>query len=140
MAVTHEHPIHVSESDMDDLGHVNNLRYLEWILQAAKGHSAANGWPRDRYLQLGCAWVVRSHNIEYLKPAFAGDQLVVRTWVTSIGKVLSERSYEIVREKDGETLVKASTCWAYVDFQKQVPRRIPPELRDAFTIREESGS
>ena len=140
MAVTHEHPIDVSESDMDDLGHVNNLRYLEWILQAAKGHSAANGWPRDRYLQSGCAWVVRSHNIEYLKPAFAGDQLVVRTWVTSIGKVLSDRSYEIIRKKDGETLVKASTCWAYVDFGKQVPRRSPQELRDAFTIREESGA
>ena len=31
MAVTHEHPIEVFESDMDDLGHVNNLRYLEWI-------------------------------------------------------------------------------------------------------------
>ena len=123
MPVIHEHRVNVSGDDFDHLGHVNNLRYLEWVVAAARGHSAANGWPRDRYLESGCAWAVRSHHIDYIKPAFAGDRIVVRTWVTTMGKILSDRAYEIVREGDGEILAKASTQWAYVDFRKQAPRR-----------------
>jgi hypothetical protein len=34
-------------------------------------HSATVGWPMRRYLELGAAWVVRSHFIEYFRPAFA---------------------------------------------------------------------
>jgi acyl-CoA thioester hydrolase len=33
-------------------------------------HSAAAGWPMARYVELGAGWVVRSHFIEYLRPAF----------------------------------------------------------------------
>ena len=137
MPVIHEHRVDVTESDIDDLGHVNNLRYMEWILAAAQGHSAANGWPRRRYLESGCAWAVRSHHIDYIKPAFSGDRIVIRTWVTTMGKILSDRAYEIIRERDGELLAKAITQWAYVDFRKQSPRRIPQEIRDTFTVREE---
>ena len=54
-----------------------------------------------------------------------------------MGKVLYGRAYEIIREGDGELLAKASSEWAYVDFRKQTPRRIPKEVSAAFSIREE---
>src|SRR5688572_26292733 len=64
----------------DMFGHVNNQRYIAWMQDVATAHSAANGWPMERYLETGAAWVVRSHFIEYLRPAFAGDVLETITW------------------------------------------------------------
>jgi len=58
----------VTEDAIDEFGHVNNQRYIAWMQEVATAHSAANGWPMERYLQTGAAWVVRSHFIEYLRP------------------------------------------------------------------------
>ena len=42
---------------IDELGHVSNLRYIAWMQEVAIQHSAARGWPVERYLQGGgCGW------------------------------------------------------------------------------------
>lgn len=79
MPALFQHSHTVTESDIDLLGHVNNLAYLQWMIDAAVGHSTAQGWPSAAYQTLGAGWVVRSHQIEYLHPALAGDAVVVRT-------------------------------------------------------------
>ena len=47
--------------------------------------------------EAGAAWVVRSHRIDYLRPAFAGDRVRVRTWVADFRRAFSLRKYEMVR-------------------------------------------
>jgi len=70
---------------IDVNGHVNNLAYVAWMQDVAIEHSAAAGWPMERYLQLGAGWVVRSHFIEYLRPVFAGERLAVQAVVEGVG-------------------------------------------------------
>lgn len=129
----HEHRRTVTPADIDVLGHVNNLRYLEWTLDAAMEHSEAVGWPWSRYEALGSAWVVRSHAIEYLRPAFLADEVVVRTWVSELARVSSRRKYAIARG-DGTVLARAETLWVYVSRRTRAIDRVPPELRGAFTV------
>ena len=83
---------------------------------------------------LGQNWVVRAHAIEYLLPAFAGDHVVVETWVASMKKVTSLRRYRISRSGDGALLATAETNWAFVDFTSGKPVRIPPEVGEAFAV------
>ena len=83
---------------------------------------------------MGQGWVVRSHAIEYLLPAFAGDHVVVETWVTTMKKVTSLRRYRIVRGGDGALLATAETNWAFVDLTTFKPVRIPPEVGGAFVV------
>lgn len=123
----------VQDHEIDELGHVNNLRYLEWMLAAAVAHSDAVGWPAERYAALGHAWVVRSHSIEYLRPAFAADEVVVRTWVSEMGKVSSRRKYAIVRA-DGQLLARAETLWVFVDRLRHTLDRVPAQLLAAFPV------
>lgn len=123
----------VVSADIDDNNHVNNLRYLEWILAAAIGHSEAVGWPRERYVQLGATWIVRSHNIEYLRPAFAGDEVTVRTWVAQISKVSSRRKSQVLGHS-GAVLVRAETLWVFVSRRAHALDRVPPELAAAFPV------
>lgn len=128
----HDHA--VSPAEIDELEHVNNLHYLAWTQAAARAHSDAVGWPLARYRELGAAWVVRSHAIEYLRPARRGDAVVVRTWVAEMGKVDSRRRYEIVRAGDGALLVTAETRWVFVRLAGQSLARVPDELRAAFPV------
>ena len=124
----------VAPSEIDELGHANNVFYIAWLQDAAMAHSAALGWPGRRYNQLGLGWVVRSHAIEYLLPAFAGDQIAIETWVATMKKVSSLRRYRIVRQGDGQLLATAETNWAFVDFASGKPARIPPEIIAAFPV------
>ena len=97
MPSIYEHLHTVGQEEMDLLGHASNLAYVGWMQDAAVAHSAAQGWPTERYLQIGAGWVVRSHAIQYRQPAFAGQTIVVRTWVANFRKIRSLRKYKIVR-------------------------------------------
>jgi acyl-CoA thioester hydrolase len=134
MPAVFEFPLLVGESSIDELGHVNNLVYLHWMVDAAMAHSTAQGWPASRHMQLGSGWVVRSHQITYLKAARAGDQVVVKTWVASGMKVTSVRRYHILRQSDQALLARAETEWAYINFQTGYPMRVPQEVAEAFII------
>ncbi len=83
----------VTADATDEFGHVNNQRYIAWMQEVATAHSAANGWPMERYLGIGAAWVVRSHFIEYLRPAFAGDAIEIYTWAASLALREVSRKY-----------------------------------------------
>ena len=75
MPAVFEYHHQVTADEIDRVGHVNNIEYLRWLQNAAIAHSAAQGWPARAYHELGQGWVVRSHYIEYLAPAFPGDGL-----------------------------------------------------------------
>jgi acyl-CoA thioester hydrolase len=133
----HEHPHIVLPDEIDVLGHANNLAYMRWMQSAALEHSAVQGWPGEAYQRLGLGWVVRSHQITYLHPAFVDEALIVRTWVATLRKVTSVRRYDIVRRADGKRLAAAATDWAFVNYATGLPARIPPEVLAAFTLVED---
>ena len=119
---------------IDELGHVSNLKYIVWMQEIAIQHSAAQGWPVERYLQSGGVWVVRSHFITYIRPAFEGETIVLQTWVAEIKQRSSLRKYLVLRANDQSVVVEAETNWVYVDRQSRRPVRIPDDLRAAFEV------
>jgi acyl-CoA thioester hydrolase len=114
--------------------HVSNLAYVQWMQDIAIEHSAAAGWPMARYLELGAGWVVRSHFIEYLRPAFEGERLSAHTWVPRFDQRVTPRRYLFVRESDHEIVAQAETRWVFVDLASGRRRPLPPELIDAFEV------
>jgi acyl-CoA thioester hydrolase len=117
---------------IDELGHVSNLKYIAWMQEIAIQHSTAKGWPVERYLQNGAVWVVRSHFVTYIKPAFEGETITLQTWVAEMKQRSSLRKYLVLRTNDENVLVEAETNWVYVDRQTGRPLRIPEDLRVAF--------
>ena len=128
------HDFAVPADAIDVQGHVNNLEYLRWMQDVAIRHSAAQGWPMERYLQTGTGWVVRSHTIEYLQSAHAGESLSLLTWVAGLRHHSSPRRYLFWRGSDRQVLAKAETLWVFVESSTGRPRPIPEELRTAFEI------
>jgi acyl-CoA thioester hydrolase len=124
----------VPEASMDVNRHVNHLEYLRWMQEIAIEHSAARGWPQERYRATGTAWVVRSHSIEYLRPAFAGDALSLVTWVADLRPRSSLRKYLVWRAGDQQILAQAETLWVFVEAGTGRARAILEELRSSFEV------
>jgi acyl-CoA thioester hydrolase len=128
------HTFTIPASAMDGNGHVNNLEYLRWMQEVAMAHSDARGWDLARYQAAGSSWVVRSHAIEYLRPAFAGEDLTVLTWIEGFEQQESRRHYLFWRERDRKVLAKAHTLWVYVDAATGRAKAIPVEFKTAFEV------
>ena len=126
------HRVTVGEADLDELGHANNIGYLRWLQDAAVAHSAAVGLGFERYVELGGVFVVRRHEIDYLRSALRGDELEVRTHVATVMAAKSERKYDIVRLRDEVVIARALTTWGYVEIATGRPMRIPDEIYVAF--------
>jgi acyl-CoA thioester hydrolase len=119
---------------IDQNGHVNNVVYIQWMQDVAIRHSEASGGTAAMRA-VGCTWVVRSHKIEYLSPAYAGDSLEVATWVASFQRVRSLRQYRFVRTSDARLLATGETEWVFVAATTGRPRAIPETVITCFTPR-----
>ena len=119
----------IPQSVIDENGHVNNVAYLQWMQEvAAIHHPQAVGYkPAEN-----TTWYAREHRIEYLLPAFEGEELEVRTWLSEIRRVRVHRYYEFVRKSDGKLIVRGETDWVYVDAKTGRPISIPQDVYALF--------
>ncbi|MFT3847819.1 MAG: thioesterase family protein [Propionivibrio sp.] len=114
--------------------HVNNQEYLRWMQEIAIEHSTAQGWPMARYLGTGSSWYVKSHFIDYLRPAVLDDAIIIATWVSGMFERNSRRQTLFLRTSDHRILARAETQWIFVNLSNGRPVAIPNELRTAFDI------
>jgi acyl-CoA thioester hydrolase len=114
---------------IDDLGHVNNAVWVQWIQQIAVAHwhSVADPEHDEAYF-----WVVTRHEIDYLRAAFEGDRVIGRTWVGDAPKGARFDRHVEFTGKDGKLCVRAKTSWAIIDRAAGRPIRVPPEVIAPF--------
>lgn len=133
------HRFVVPPDAVDRNGHVNNVVYIQWMQDVAIRHSDAVGGTQA-IREEGCLWVVRSHRITYLSPAFAGDGIEASTWVVDFQRVKSRRRYRFFRTSDERLLAEGETEWVCVDAQSGRPRTVPDRVRACFTPRPDPGA
>jgi acyl-CoA thioester hydrolase len=129
----HRHGIVIPDSAIDANGHTNNVEYLHWMQAAATSHADATGCTAAT-AAAGGAWVVRSHHIEYLQPTFAGEQIIVLTWVSTLRKASSVRKYLLLREANRAVIARGETNWVFLDARTGRPFPIPNEVSSAFEL------
>ena len=125
--------IPVTAEVVDRNGHVNNVAYIQWLQDAAIRHARESGC-MDATAAAGAIWVVRTHHIEYLAPAFAGDTLRMLTWVVNFKKVRSLRRYKLIRAADQTVVARAETDWVFVNAKTGRPQTIPDEVKNTLPI------
>jgi acyl-CoA thioester hydrolase len=115
---------------IDELGHVNNAVWVQWMEQVAVAHwrSVADAEHQDAYF-----WVVVRHEIDYLRAVLEGERITARTWVgDNLKGAKFDRHIEFVGA-DGKPRVRSRTDWAIIDKASGRPIRIPPEVVAPFT-------
>lgn len=116
---------------IDGLGHVNNAVYVQWCEQAAWAHSQALGLGLADYGRLDRAMAIRQAQYDYLRPALAGDQLLLATWLTgSDGRLNMTRRFQLLRGE--QTLLRGRWELTCIEMSSGRPRRMPDEFVSAY--------
>ena len=123
--------IKVAESDIDLLGHVNNIVYLKWVQDAAVAHWI-NAATEDQKENL--FWVIKRHEIDYKQSALPGDEIIAVTWVGRATELVFERYTEILRARDRRLLAKAKTLWIPINIKTGKPARVDADVRESFSV------
>jgi acyl-CoA thioester hydrolase len=90
--------------------------------------SADAGYDRKRYAEMDRYWLIRETEIEYLRPLYYNDRVVVRTWISDFRRVSSRRAYEFCLEGSGQLCAQAHTDWVFLDAKTQQPTSIPERM------------
>tara|TARA_A100000171_G_scaffold52855_2_gene73741 strand:+ start:23652 stop:24104 length:453 start_codon:yes stop_codon:yes gene_type:complete len=123
----------VTSTHIDGLGHVNNAVYLQWLEQCAWRHSESLGLSLASYHALDRAMVIRRHELDYLQAAFAGDEIMVATWITQMHKrTRLTRSFQLVRKHDEVTLLRAQSYFVCMALSDGRPKRMPDSFVDGY--------
>jgi acyl-CoA thioester hydrolase len=127
-----EMTVTAAREHIDELGHVNNAVWVQWIQQVAVAHwdSVAAAEHKHAYF-----WVVVRHEIDYLRAAAEGDRIVARTWVGDAPHGARFDRHMEFAGPDGKVCVRATTQWAIIDKALGRPIRVPAEVIAPFLSR-----
>ncbi len=126
----YEKNLTVAGHDLDDLDHVNNVRFVQWIQDISKEH-----WQQCApvEMQLGVVWVVLSHHIAYKNSAKLGDSILVRTRITESKGATCVREVEMFNSQNNVLLVRSMTEWCLLNKNTLRPMRISENIKQVFT-------
>ncbi|GJL90749.1 acyl-CoA thioesterase [Hyphococcus sp.] len=119
------------DSDIDELGHVNNAVYLVWAQDIAVAHwrhVAGEKLVRD------LVWVALRHEIDYRDQVLAGDAVDIRTWLGRVSGPRFIRHVDIRKPGATRFSAKVQTDWCLIDAASRKPRRIGAEILEPFGL------
>jgi acyl-CoA thioester hydrolase len=129
MPSIYQHEIKVKLIDIDDMNHVNNVVYVQWVQDAAAAHWNTEA-PAEVKVRFN--WVVMRHEIDYRSPALLNDELIAKTWVDNYDGAKSTRIVQIIRKSDEKLLVEARTTWCLLNANNNRPVRAGDEIKKVF--------
>lgn len=119
--------------DIDGLNHTNNGVYVRWCQDAGWSHSAVLGLTLGDYQRLDRAMAIRRSEYDYLLATALGQALTLATWlVAGDGLLTMERRFQLVRDSDGATVLRARWELVCIEISSGRPRRMPGAFVDAY--------
>jgi len=120
-------------ADIDGLNHTNNGVYVRWCQDAGWSHSETLGLSLLDYQALDRAMAIRRGEYDYALATSLGDQLILATWlVATDGLMTMERRFQLVRARDGATVLRARWDLVCIEISSGRPRRMPPAFTAAY--------
>jgi len=108
-------------ADCDPIGHLNNVKYLEYMLNAREDHVEQNyGFTYEQYTrETGCTWVTIQNEIAYLKEVRYNSTVEITSKTIAVNNMTSV--VELVM-KDENGIVHA-VFWLTVIYFNMKTRR-----------------
>lgn len=132
MPAVFEESVLINTAHIDALGHVNNIVYLQWAERIAWLHSVQLGLGITEFQQHDAAMVARKHELNYLAACFAGEQLLLRTWLDRCDGLSLYRQYQFIRESDQKVVFEGETRWVCIRLSSGRPMRMPEFFKQAY--------
>lgn len=114
---------------IDELGHVNNAVWVQWLQELSVAHwrAAADPVHVDAYF-----WVIVRHEIDYRGNINLGEQATGRTWVPGTPRGARFARHAEFIDAKGRVIVSAISTWAMLDKATGRPARVTGDIVAAF--------
>jgi acyl-CoA thioester hydrolase len=122
--------IKVTAKDLDQLQHVNNVTYVQWVQDMAEAHWLSKA---DNSILNSYFWVLIEHHIKYKGEAKLNDLVLAKTCVLSSEGVTSTRKVEMINVESNRLIVESTTKWCLMDLHTKRPTRITEPLKTLFS-------
>lgn len=115
--------------DIDELGHVNNAVWVDWIQQIATAHWSAVAAPQH---QAAYIWVVTRHEIDYRGNIGPGESVTAETFIPDPPTGARFDRRVDFRNSAGKVIVSARTTWAMIERESGRLVRVPEAVTLPF--------
>ncbi|MES2006053.1 MAG: acyl-CoA thioesterase [Bacteroidota bacterium] len=110
-------------TDCDMLGHLNNARYIDYLINAREDHLKTHyNLDLMEYYMKGVAWVIRSHEIIYSRPAMYNEMVEISSSLRYVDNELLH--LETVMQNEKRDHVKAIMWSRLVPVNSMTGRKI----------------
>ena len=120
-------------SDCDLYGHLSNIQYLKYFMDAREDHIAASyGLTLADYARQGVGWVVSTNQISYFRPAKVNEPVVLRSAIIDLSANHIVVEMQMTDEK--RTHVKSALWSKFVHVSLKDGRKTEhnPEMMELF--------
>jgi acyl-CoA thioester hydrolase len=139
MPSAYRFPLQLRFGDVDAYGHVNNVRFLQfledarvrWLREPLRTpHGSAGAATLAELVTPANFTLVGRHEIEYLAPlVYRPEPVAVDLWVTRVGGSSFDLGYAVIDPEDGAVCANCSTSMVLVSRATGRPVRLPDAMR-----------
>lgn len=120
--------------DCDPIGHLNNVKYLEYMLNAREDHvEMFYGFSYDEYIKkTGCTWITVQNEIAYLKEVRANTRVLISSKTIDIKDRVSKVEI-LMKSLDGQQIY--AVLWItviYFNLKTRTSEAQPEEIKELF--------
>ena len=129
MTNRHQLTFFARPAHIDELGHVNNAVWVDWIQQIATAHWAAVASAEH---QAQYIWVVTRHEIDYRGNIGVGETVTAETFIPAAPTGARFGRRVDFRDAAGKVIVSANTTWALLDKASGRLQRVREDIAAPF--------
>ena len=114
--------VRIRFSDCDPIGHLNNVKYLEYMLNAREDHvEEGYGFTYEEYTRkTGCTWITIQNEIAYLKEVRYNARVIISSKTIDLSDRLSKVEI-LMKSEDGKTI--HSILWLSIIYFNMKTRK-----------------
>ncbi len=119
--------------DFDPYGHMSSTSYLSYFNENRMiGHIKILGISHSYLKNLGINFFLRSANIEFIKPVFYQEDLIIRSWLESTDDSMANVRCEMLDKNNNiKSICQMKICC--VDQKNGRPKNWPEEFLSMFS-------
>jgi len=106
---------------------------LQFLEDSAISHSDASNLGMDDLNAHQVSWVLSGWSIMVMRYPALSEKIRVETWASGFERFRATREFEII-DGQGDTIVKASSQWIFINTATKRPVRIPADFKDRYRV------
>jgi acyl-CoA thioester hydrolase/thioesterase-3 len=127
--------IMVRPSEIDINGHVHQSVYLDYILFARYDQMRrCYKMSMEQFFKMGYSWATRCAHLEFQRPVFLGETIIVRTWVEEIKQKSVKVCFQILRKETEQVAAEGYGIYVLVNKKTGKPEAIPEIALKKYSI------